>query len=84
MAHWNYRVCVFTSPEGHEKIGVFEVYYDDKKEPIMRSKDPKLSWFISKCEGPPSVEQAKKEAGWDLKAMLKAFRAPTLDAIKDF
>ena len=76
---WNYRVCTFTSKEGHRKVGVFEVYYDKKRKPIMRTEEPELSWFIEEDE-----ESCKKSAQWELKCMLKAFRAPTLDSVKDF
>ncbi len=84
---WNYRVCHFEikyKGETLKKVGIFEVYYDDKGEVFMRSKDPTLSWFIDKCEGEATIEQTCKEAAWDVKSMLKAFRAPTLDAEKDF
>lgn len=77
---WNYRVCTFTSPEGHPKIGIFEVYYDKKRKPTMRATEPELSWFIEEND----EEACKKSAQWELKCMLKAFRAPTLDVVKDF
>jgi hypothetical protein len=81
---WNYRVCTFTSPEGHRKIGVFEVYYDKKRKPTMRATEPELSWFIENCGEEDTEESCKKAAQWELKCMLKAFRAPTLNAAKDF
>ena len=81
---WNYRVCTFTSKEGHAKIGIFEVYYDKKRKPIMRLEEPELSWFVDNCGDECTPESAAKAAQWDIKCMLKAFRAPTLDAIKDF
>ncbi len=84
---WNYRVCTFDfkyNDEVLKKIGIFEVYYDENGETFMRSNEPILSWFIEKCEGPHTVEQACKEAAWDVKSMLKAFRVPTLDSVKDF
>lgn len=81
---WNYRVCIFTSKEGHKKVGVFEVYYNNKRRPIMRSADPKLSWFIENCGEENTEESCKKAAQWELKCMLKAFRNPTLDSVNDF
>ena len=81
---WNYRVCHFVSPEGHQKIGVFEVFYDEKKQPMGRAKDPELSWFVDNCGEENTLESCVKAANWDLKSMLKAFRAPMLDAEKDF
>jgi hypothetical protein len=81
---WNYRVCTFISKEGHPKIGIFEVYYNKERKPVMRAKEPELSWFIENCGEENTEESCKKAAKWELKSMLKAFRAPTLDAVKDF
>jgi len=83
-SHWNYRVCTFTSKEGYPKIGIFEVYYNKDNTPKMRSADPEISWFVENCGDENTPESCKKTAQWDLKCMLKAFRAPTLDGEKDF
>lgn len=76
---WGYRICRAITPDGYETIGVYEVFYNEDGKPILRSEMPKLSWFINDC-----IEPCTKTAQWDVKSMLKAFRAPILDAVKDF
>jgi hypothetical protein len=87
MSHWNHRVCTFKEVidgKSYDKIGVFEVYYDDEKKVIGRAAEPERAWFIENCGDENTPESAAKGAQWELKCMLKAFRNPILDAEKDF
>ena len=67
IEYWNYRVLRRTHAEW-EYYGIYEVYYNDKDEPIACTKEPV-------GPGGDSFEEAKL----DLKHMERAFSKPVLN-----
>lgn len=55
MAHWNYRVMEFNTPDGSWRA-IHEVHYDDEGRPRAYTENPtQLVWEVDEGDGSPKT-----------------------------